>query len=220
MSDSPARPVVPQDPHGHHAPLWLVVLVAALAVCVLAAGVYAYTLSRAPERRQSALDQLRVDTAQAQVTSTKGSAASHLQLAYAYQRAGNYSRARREYAVVLSADPRNTAAEFNLGQIDELEGDTRAAAKHYRTALSIDQGNELAAKQLAIIEYANQDWKGLLGTLEPAVAASPDMSDLRFLLGVAYEKSGQRKKAIAEYKMALRFTPNLREAKAALARLQ
>ena len=36
----------------------------------------------------------------------------------------------------------------------------------------------------------------MLATIEPAIASNPDLSDLRYLLGVAYEKTGQRKKAV------------------------
>jgi tetratricopeptide (TPR) repeat protein len=221
MTDTSGSPHSAGTAGGHHAPLWLVILVAGLAVSVVVAGVYAYRLSQSVGSRGSAVvGRVLVGEAKAGVAATNGSGQSHLQLAYAYQRSANYSLARREYGIVLKTDPRNTAAEFNLGMIDEIQGDPSSAAQHYRRVLEIDPGNDLAAKQMSVIQYANQDWKGLLATLQPAVRANPDMADLRFLLGVAYEKTNQRQKAIAQYKEALRLYPNMREAQSALARLR
>ncbi len=222
MSMGNTAPAANKSASGEHrVPLWLVLLVAVLLVAVIGVGAYTFQVSRpAKGTGESALAQLRVDAAKQQVRSSNGTSGSHLQLAFAYQRAGKFSAAKREYARVLKADKENTAAEFNLGVIDELSKDPKAAAEHYNKVLLIDPGHELAAKQLSLIQYANQDWKGMLATIEPAIADNPDLSDLRYLLGVAYEKTGQRDKAIAQYRNALKYYPNLREAKEALARLQ
>ncbi len=209
-------------PNEHRVPLWLALLVAVLAVAVIGLGAYVIAVSRASGdgTGEARLAQLRVDSAKRRMKSTNGSVDSRLQLAFAYQRAGNFSAAEKQYARVLKADSNNVAAEFNLGVMDELAKDTKAAAQHYNRVLVIDPGHELAAKQLSLIEYANEDWDGMLATLEPALADNPDLSDLRYLLGVAYEKTGQRDKAVKQYRAALKFYPNLREAKEALARLQ
>jgi tetratricopeptide (TPR) repeat protein len=205
----------------HRVPAWLALLVAVLTVAVIGVGAYAVRVARpSAASGEQMRAQLRVDAAKAQFKSSKGSTEARLQLAYAYQRAGNYSAARKQYAAVLKVDRRNVAAEFNLGVIDELNKNPEGASAHYKNVLLTDPGHELAAKQLSLIQYANEDWKGMLATIEPAIASNPDLSDLRYLLGVAYEKTGQREKAIEQYRTALKFYPNLREAKEALARLQ
>jgi tetratricopeptide (TPR) repeat protein len=220
MSDS-ANANNKRVPDEHQVPLWLAVLICALAVCVVVAGVAAYRLaSSATVPSLKGLAALRVESAKSQVAATKGSLPSHLQLAYAYQRAGDYPAATKEYKTVLRADPKNTAAEYNLGVIDELKGDTKSAAAHYERVLALVPGHELAAKRLSVIQYANEDWDGMLATLERAVQKNGSLSDLRYFLGVAYEKTGQRNKAVAEYRAALRFYPGMREAKEALARLE
>jgi tetratricopeptide (TPR) repeat protein len=204
----------------HRVPLWLAMLVAVLAIWVVGLGVYIYEISRPSATESKAFANEQVAAAKRKVAGDEGSEQARLQLAYAFQRAGDYASAERQYAIVLKADKDNTAAEYNLGVISESLKDLKDAARHYLRVLAVDPGNELAAKQLALIQYAHQDWKGMISTVEPAIASNPDLSDLHYLLGVAYEKDGQRQQAIAQYREALKYYPGLREAEQALARLQ
>ncbi|KKM89694.1 hypothetical protein LCGC14_1246080 [marine sediment metagenome] len=72
-----------------------------------------------------------------------------------------------------------------------------------------------------LLELLNQKkYKEAIKTLEAAIKKKGHGSDTLYYLGLAYEKSGDRKTAAKHYKEALKFTPDFNIAKKALKRVQ
>ena len=55
--------------------------------------------------------------------------------------------------------------------------------------------------------------------MRPVVQADPSLADLQYLMGLAYEKTGQTAWAKERYKLALKYTPDNQQAKDGLRRL-
>jgi Tfp pilus assembly protein PilF len=55
--------------------------------------------------------------------------------------------------------------------------------------------------------------------VKPVVEAKPTLADLQYLMGLAYEKTGEPALAKERYTMALKYAPDMKEALDGLQRL-
>ena len=203
---------------GGAVPRWLVALTAVLALGVLVTGGMA--VSRVMRERQlSPAENLRIERAKKSVAQA-GTTTARLQLAYAYQRAGDYGRAERTYRDVLSEDPRSVAALYNLGIVAELSGDKKGARAEYERVLAIDPTHLPAVERLGRLLAEQAEWQVLGQVVRPALNAHPDMADLHYLLGLSLEKQGKGADAAREYTKALEFAPELADARSGLERVR
>src|SRR5450759_4199183 len=120
----------------------------------------------------------------------------------------------------VKADPKNTAALYNTGLIQIQTGKGKAGENTLWAVLKIDPKHALAAKALGEYYASKKQYKSLLVAVGPVAAANPDLADLQYLLGEAYENLGQKDKALAAYNNAIQFAPDLKPARDALRRLQ
>ena len=144
---------------------------------------------------------------------------THLGLGYAYQSDGRYDKALEQYAIVLKANPRDTAALYNTGNIYFKLGVNDRAEKSMWAVLDIDPTHELAAKALGDYYAGKKQYKSLIATVKPAAEAHPELADLQYLLGMAHEKLGDAKTASAYYRRALKYAPDLTAAQEGLKRV-
>ena len=203
----------------HLVPGWLALVVLLLLVAVVGVGGFVVR-GLVSNPREMTPAQADVVSWSAKVRSDPANLDSLLQLGYAYQRDGQADRAITEYALVLAKDPKNTAALYNTGILQIETGKAKAGEKTLWAVLKIEPKHALAAKALGEYYASKKQYKSLLVVVGPVAAANPDLADLQYLLGVAYENLGQTSKAIVSYKNALQFAPDLKPARDALRRLQ
>ncbi len=141
---------------------------------------------------------------------------ARLMLGFTYSQMGEHSDARDEYSLVLKVDPNHTKAIYLLAGSYEKEGKTSKAIETYKRL----KDYEPAVYQLGRLYVNQKKYKEAIETLEDAIKKKGHGSDTLYYLGLAYEKSGDRKTAAKHYKEALKFTPDFNIAKKALKRVQ
>jgi tetratricopeptide (TPR) repeat protein len=220
MSDDVTPPEGGAEPANDEnlVPAWLALLVLVLIIAVVGVGGFVVRgmLTTSKEQSPTKAD---IATYAAAVTANPGDANARLNLAYAYQRDAQYQVALAEYDKVLQQDPRSTAALFNKGVIYMTIGDAKKGEAALWDALKIDPGNALAAKELGQYYAAKGQYKSLLVAVKPAVEAKPTLADLQYLAGLGYEKTGSPDLAKVHYREALKYAPDLQEARDGLKRL-
>lgn len=200
-------------------PGWLALLVLLLLVAVVGVGGFVVR-GLVVNPREMTPAQADIATGQSKVAADPNNVDAKLSLAYAYQRDGQYDKSIAEYALVLKTDPKNTAALYNTGLIQIQTGKGKAGEATLWAVLKIDPKHALAAKALGEYYASKKQYKSLLVAVGPVAAANPDLADLQYLLGQAYENLGQKDKAVEAYSNAIRFAPDLKTARDALRRLQ
>lgn len=199
-------------------PAWLALLVLVLIIAVVGVGGFVVRgmLTDSEEQSPTKADIREFTSA---VNANPGDVNARLSLAFAYQQDAQYQAALAEYDKVLQQDPKSSAAYYNKGVIYMTLGDASKGEAVLREALEIDPGNALAAKELGEYYAAKGQYRSLLVAVKPAVEAKPTMADLQYLAGLAYEKTGNPELAKEHYRLALRYAPDMQEARDGLRRL-
>lgn len=196
--------------------LALLVLVLLLAVVGLAGfvlrGVFTQDEVASPTR-------YAVEESQAKVEQSPDDVDSLLGLGYAYQQDGEYSKALDQYNAVLERDAENLAAMYNKGVVLLQLGDAKKAEETLWGVLKMAPDHALAAKTLGQIYIDQKHYKSTLVAVDPVVEARPELADLQYLSGFANEQLGNKDVAIERYRAALKYSPDLLEARDGLRRL-
>ena len=83
----------------------------------------------------------------------------------------------------------------------------------------IEPAHTLAAKQLGEYYASLGHYRSILVAVEPAADERPEMADLQYLVGLAYENLDDPGRAEERYRAALEYAPDLDEARDGLERL-
>lgn len=199
-------------------PAWLAGLVLVLLLAVFGAAGYALR-AKVTETMPSSTATAALDSAQAEVRAHPGEVKAHLDLGFAYQEAQKYAEAISEYDVVLQKEPDNPAALYCKGMIYFQLKDSAKAEELLWKVLKAHPTHALAAKALGEYYAGKGEYRSLIVAVKPAADARPDMADLQYLMGLAYEHLGHKDWAETRYRSALKYVPDLREARDGLQRL-
>ncbi|KAF0208872.1 MAG: tetratricopeptide repeat protein [Actinomycetota bacterium] len=199
-------------------PGWLALLVLVLLLAVVGLGgfvlrgVFTQDEVASPTRYAIAEWQAKVDQNPDDVENLLG-------LGYAYQQNGEFDKALKEYDAVIERDAQNMAAMYNKGVVLLQLGETKQAEDTLWAVLKIAPDHALAAKALGQLYIEQKHYKSTLVAVDPVVKARPELADLQFLSGYANEQLDNKAIAIERYKAALKYAPDLIEARDGLARL-
>lgn len=212
--ESSTAPVARAD----RVPLWLTALFWLLLVSVI--GVLSYLLwAMTSQPRYASPGQLEIETYRAAVREAPGDVPALLALGQAYQKASQFDEALACYEDVLELAPDDLLALHNKAVILFDGGRTDEAAETLRTVLSLDGGHVVSAKMLAEHYAGEGEYQLVLDVVLPAAERTPGAADLHFLAGLAFERLGDPEEAIACYRLALGYYPDMRDAHEALVRL-
>lgn len=145
--------------------------------------------------------------------------AARLQLGFAYQAAGDNEQALAEYDAVLKQEPRNTAAIYNRAVVLRESGEDKLAEEAFWDVLEIEPEHVGAAAQLGRYYASRNEYRSVLAAVRPVVGVHPESAELQYLTGLAYENLGERSWAIARYRLALKASGDMVEARQGLQRL-
>lgn len=199
-------------------PAWLAIVVLLLIAAVVGAGGWILRGAVAgPGERTPQSDDVQKWTKAVQ--SDPENLDARLNLAYAYQQDQKYDVALEGYKAVLKERPKDTAALYNTGVIYMLTGEPKKGEASLWEVLKVEPTHPLAAKELGEYYAARRHYKSLLVAILPALDAKPNLADLQYLAGLAYEKLGDPKKSMGHYRQALQYSPDMQKAKDGLARL-
>lgn len=201
-------------------PAWLALVVLVLLLTVMAVGGYVLRGVIAGERRAATPEEREIQTWAAQVRKDPADLQARVQLGYAYQQAERYDRALAEYEYVIERDPGNTGALYNRGVTYVELGLAEDAEEALWDVLEVQEDHALAAKSLGELYAEREQYRSLLAAVRPVVEAHPQMADLQYLTGLAYENTGHPDWAKARYELALRYAPDMVEARRGLERIE
>jgi tetratricopeptide (TPR) repeat protein len=97
-------------------------------------------------------------------------------------------------------DPSNAVFWINLGNARRDAGDPARAEEAYRRALENDARSADAANGMGVLLVQQHRATEAIAWLERALAGSPRFVEARLNLGIAYQESGNRDKAIETYR--------------------
>jgi arylsulfatase A-like enzyme/Tfp pilus assembly protein PilF len=100
-------------------------------------------------------------------------------------------------------DPSNAVYWVNLGNARRDAGDATRAEQAYRTAMEHDARSPDAANGLGVLLVQQHRAPESIRWFEQALAASPRFVEARLNLGIAYQESGNRDKAIEQYRRVI-----------------
>jgi Flp pilus assembly protein TadD len=127
----------------------------------------------------------------------------------AAQRAGHFGTATTDYAKVLSSEPKNSYALYDLGDVEQFQGQDAAAATHYHQALAVAPEMESALYNLAILDSTSAPATAKALYLK-VIAQSPRDAVARLNLGRVLLLLGQKKSGDAQIELAVNLEPRLK----------
>ncbi len=125
--------------------------------------------------------------------------------------------------IVSPPDPRDVASSyFSRGNAYLKKGQRDQAISDFEKAIAIDPDSPRAYGSVGVVYYSMGRYDLAIDDLTRAIELSgSQVAPIDFLRrGVAYEASGERDKAIADYQAALRLDPNDQESSKGLKRLR
>ena len=130
----------------------------------------------------------------------------NFQLALSYQKLGRIDDALQAYERLLQFDPNVDAAINNYAALvaDYRNDDTEAVARALTLATRFQSGeNGNFLDTLGWLYYRTGDFNRAVGILERAALLVPNDPQLRYHLGMALVRSGQKERAQAELAQAI-----------------
>jgi len=213
MMDEDSRPT-----YSASVPTWLAVVVLGLLLAVVAAaGFILRGYFELGATAGSAMSQIA--RKEAQVAREPEDVESLLALGSAYHEAGRLREAVVQFDTVLEIRPFDTAALYGKGLVLMEQGSDKQAEEILWDVLERDPGHVLAAKRLGEFYADRSEYRSLIYTIRPVVEESETSADLQYLMGYGYENLGRGDLAEERYRLALRYWPDMTEAKEGLERL-
>ena len=125
--------------------------------------------------------------------------APHMILGVLYEKQGKFKEAEEHYRKVLDVNPKFVPAANNLAWIlSENNGNLDVALTFAETAKEAQPDDPRISDTLGWIYYKKQAYLKSVSYLKGAVAKLPDSATVRYHLGMAYFKKGDKKPARQE----------------------
>lgn len=198
-------------------PVWLSVVVIGLLVLVFVLG--GMLIKAQSQGSDPGTEYASIDALQAQLKKNPDNPKLLMELGFEYRKAGMLDDALTVFRRISEIEPKDLASRYHVGSILIQMGDKNQAEVALWDVLEIDPTHAMAAKALGELYASQGRYKSLLVAVEPAAAASPQLADLQYLLGMGREKTGDIPGARRAYWLAVERDPNLAEARAGLDRL-
>lgn len=124
--------------------------------------------------------------------------------------AQDFAKAKAVLEEAVKESPKDPQAAFYLGVAVEGTGDPKAAAEHYRRALSLDPKLTEASTNLSGVLLDADDAPGALAAADAGLKVAPKSPPLLRNRAVALDATGS-KDAVAAFKAAVAASPNEQE---------
>jgi len=127
---------------------------------------------------------------------------------YAHKHAGQFEQAQKDFSLALERDPEMVTAYVNRGYVLHDLHQAAAAVSDFEAALKREPKNGEAHLGLA---YSSLDMHNPRVALHEVQIAQEEMGDsmpIHLIRATAYGQSGMLTKSAAEYRAALKYSPN------------
>lgn len=146
---------------------------------------------------------------QAPVRSTAERAAESLEKGVQADTAGRVDEAIGAYFQVLSHEPNNKLAFYNLGQVYRRANELVIAEGYYRQALKADAAFTPALFGFGFTRLAVADWAAAEDANRKVIRAEPNNAPAHFNLGLALRGQGKETEAQQAFQRANQLDPTL-----------
>jgi tetratricopeptide (TPR) repeat protein len=136
-------------------------------------------------------------------------AADALARGIAAHNANKIDDAMKDYFEVLSLDPKNKFAFYNLGQIQRTQNKLAQAEGYYRSALETDPNYAPALFGLGVVRQALNFVDEAIGLYRKAIAGEPNNAAAHYNLGILLRIQGRSAEGEAEIARAIQLDPKL-----------
>jgi tetratricopeptide (TPR) repeat protein len=134
---------------------------------------------------------------------------------------GDIEKAKDQYEKAAELDKNNASLQNNLGNAYRDLEEYEQAVESYKQAIAVDAKFLNAYMNLASLYLYTLDQPDkAIKTYQDALKNMPDNQEVQVLLGMAYEKSGEKTKAKETYQDVLEANPNNTAAQAGLKRVE
>lgn len=195
----------------------LLACIALLAFLVIREAFKGTSATPRTSLEQAYLDALTV------VKKNPNNAKARFKLGMAYAAASRYNDALTELNTAVKLDPKDPEIYYGLGYVARRTDDTSKAIEALQRAVKLE-GAEAglyreAYYELGDIYYQQKNYKAAVSAFEKSASMGPETTYVLIALANAYEKTGDKAKAIDTYKLILAYAPDYKQAKDALKRL-
>jgi tetratricopeptide (TPR) repeat protein len=118
---------------------------------------------------------------------------------------GRKQAAMEIYNKILALDPAYTAALINLGTLHYHQKQYSRAEEHYRRATQADPSYILAFFDLGNVLDELQRSDESISAYRRAIALAPGYADAHYNLALAYERKGERRRALTHWQVYVRL---------------
>jgi len=112
----------------------------------------------------------------------------------------------QSFRKAVALEPANPRLHLGLGKL-LLATSTEEAKKEFEKSIELYPLNPEALFELGTISYNNNNLTEAVFNLQKAVIFSPNYSNARYALGLAYTAQGEKDLALAEFKKVLELNP-------------
>jgi Flp pilus assembly protein TadD, contains TPR repeats len=144
-------------------------------------------------------------------------ATAHKNYGIALYATKNYKDAATQYEKAVELNPKDSVAYNNLGNTYRDLEQTDKAIDAYKKAIDLNPKSLNTYANLANIQlYTKDKPQDAIATYKQGLKALPKSSQLEFLLGIAYEQSGDKENAKTTYEHILSYDESNKAAQAKL----
>lgn len=123
---------------------------------------------------------------------------------------GQTEQAKAVYLQVLSIDPNNAYANYNLGEISQVAGDGETALAYYDQALAADPMFESAMYNRALVLRDQGENELATAELRKVVEANPDNAGATYNLGILLIAGGNVVEGTALVNRSIELDPSIK----------
>jgi tetratricopeptide (TPR) repeat protein len=110
----------------------------------------------------------------------------------------------------VEASPNDASLRNDFGNLLAKRRFPEQAAEQYEMAAKLDKSNFIALYNLGLLRETEGKTSAAISAYQKSIGRKPGFPPSRFRLGRLYEISGQSQQAVAEYAVAIRIDPTMR----------
>lgn len=133
---------------------------------------------------------------------------------------GDTDKAKEYIQASIQLKQNYSDAYFLLSRLNMDEGNKKEAVQVIEQLATVSPYDPLPFYQLGAFKYEDQDYENAKDFLERAVALSPYYSDAKYLLGLTYDASGEKEKAVGQFQDLKFLNPEEESIDAILSNIQ
>lgn len=202
--------------------LWLGIAAIVISLLIIGAAVYFARDTQPPTSNNEVVKyyQQQLPGLSDKVKQTPDDPIARRDYAVALYATGDVEAAKQQYEFAIKLKGNDATLHNNLGNTHRDLGDYDKAIASYETAIKLNPQHQNAYINMANIQQNSlKKPEDAITTYHRAITALPDDTQLKLLLGLAYEQAGNIPEAVQTFKSIIKTHPDHQAAHSNLERL-